>query len=140
MIREIDGILAGVESQVREILKAESVTGRIHFHVYGKDGVMGALEPEKRVRSHELGIVIEAVGATQEDADAVCSLTRSTLLHYGYPGRISTAGQPGLPLLPLRRQNGRGLRVLALPPDARRPAGASSRSGPSGFRGGKEST
>ena len=100
MIREIDGILAGVESQVKEILKAESVTGRIHFHVYGKDGVMGALEPEKRVRSHELGIVIEAVGATQEDADAVCSLTRSTLLHYGYPGRISTAGNLALPFSP----------------------------------------
>ena len=100
MIREIDGILAGVKSQVKEILKAESVSGRIFFHVYGKDGVMGALEPEKRVRGHELGIVIEAVGPTQDDADAVCSLTRSTLLHYGYPGRISTAGNLALPFSP----------------------------------------
>ena len=100
MIRGIDGILAGVESQVRDILKAESVRGRIHFHVYGRDGVMGALEPEHRIRSHELGIVIEAVGPTQEDADAVCSLTRSTLLHFGYPGRISTAGNLALPFSP----------------------------------------
>ncbi len=100
MIRGIDGILAGVESQVRDILKAESVGGRIHFHVYGRDGVMGALEPEHRIRSHELGIVIEAVGPTQEDADAVCSLTRSTLLHFGYPGRISTAGNLALPFSP----------------------------------------
>ena len=100
MIREIDGILAGVKSQVKEILKAESVSGKIFFHVYGKDGVMGALEPEKCVRGHELGIVIEAVGPTQDDADAVCSLTRSTLLHYGYPGRISTAGNLALPFSP----------------------------------------
>ncbi len=100
MIREIDGILAGVKSQVKDILKAESVAGRIFFHVYGKDGVMGALEPEKSVRGHELGIVIEAVGPTQDDADAVCSLTRSTLLHYGYPGRISTAGNLALPFSP----------------------------------------
>jgi len=100
MIREIDGILAGVETQVRQILEAEAGGARIHFHVYGRDGVMGALEPERRIRSHELGIVIEAVASTQEAADAVCSLTRSTLLHYGYPGRISTAGNLALPFSP----------------------------------------
>ncbi len=100
MIREIGPILAGVESQVKDLLEAEKVEGRIFFHVYGRDGVMGALEPEKRIRSHELGLVIEAVGPTQEAADAVCSLTRSTLLHYGYPGRISTAGNLALPFSP----------------------------------------
>jgi hypothetical protein len=100
MIREIGGILAGVESQVKDILRSEKVEGRIFFHVYGKDGVMGALEPEKKVRGHELGIVIEAVGPTQAAADSVCGLTRSTLLHYGYPGRISTAGNLALPFSP----------------------------------------
>jgi hypothetical protein len=100
MIREIDSILAGVEAQVRDLLKAEAVEGRIQFHVYGKDGVMGALEPEHRIRGHELGIVIEAVGPTQAAADSVCSLTRSTLLHFGYPGRISTAGNLALPFSP----------------------------------------
>ena len=100
MIRNIDGILEGVEARSADILKAEASGGRIHFHVYGKDGVMGALEPERRIRSHELGIVIEAVAPTQEEADALCSLTRSTLLHYGYPGRISTAGNLALPFSP----------------------------------------
>ena len=100
MIREIGPILAGVEAQVRDLLKAEAVEGRITFHVYGKDGVMGALEPEHRIRGHELGIVIEAVGPTQAAADSVCSLTRSTLLHFGYPGRISTAGNLALPFSP----------------------------------------
>jgi len=100
MIREIDGILAGVDAQVHDLLKAERVEGRIFFHVYGKNGVMGGLEPEKHIHSHELGIVIEAVGPTQAAADSVCSLTRSTLLHYGYPGRISTAGNLALPFSP----------------------------------------
>ncbi|MGD0781559.1 MAG: 3-methylaspartate ammonia-lyase, partial [Candidatus Aminicenantales bacterium] len=30
----------------------------------------------------------------------LCSLTRSTLLHYGYPGRISTAGNLAFPFSP----------------------------------------
>jgi len=100
MIREIDPVLAGVEAQVRDILRAERIEGRIRFHVYGRDGVMGALEPVKTVRGHELGIVIEAVGPTQAAADSACSLARSTLLHYGYPGRISTAGNLALPFSP----------------------------------------
>jgi hypothetical protein len=100
MIGKIDDILAGVETQVRDILKVKAAGGRIQFHVYGKDGVMGALEPDRRARSHELGIVIEAVGPTQEAADSLCSVTRSTLLHYGYPGRISTAGNLAFPFSP----------------------------------------
>ncbi len=54
---------------------------------------MGELEPTPPVAGHELGLVIEAVGPTQEVADTICSFARSTLLHYGYPpGRKSTAG------------------------------------------------
>ena len=44
--------------------------------------------------------VIEAVGSTQETADAICGTTRSTLLHYGYPDRISTAGNLAFPFSP----------------------------------------
>jgi hypothetical protein len=138
MIREIDGILAGVESQVKDILKAEKVEGRIFFHVYGKDGVMGALEPEKKVRGHELGIVIEAVGPTQAAADSVCGLTRSTLLHYGYPGRISTAGNLALPFSPSDAKMGEVFEfsVYHLMPVAR-PDAFPARTVV--FRGGKES-
>jgi hypothetical protein len=40
------------------------------------------------------------VAPTPEGADSLCSLTRSTLLHYGYPGRISTAGNLAFPFSP----------------------------------------
>ncbi|HQG27772.1 MAG TPA: 3-methylaspartate ammonia-lyase, partial [Candidatus Ozemobacteraceae bacterium] len=38
--------------------------------------------------------------ATQEAADTLCSVTRSTLLHYGYEGRIATAGNLAFPFSP----------------------------------------
>jgi hypothetical protein len=106
MIKGIDAILREVSAQVGDILKREKIGGRIHFHVYGKNGVMGVLEPEKKTRSYELGIVIEAVAPTQDGADSLCSLTRSTLLHYGYPGRISTAGNLAFPFSPSDVQMG----------------------------------
>ncbi len=52
---------------------------------------MGALEPCGEA-GHEIGIVLEVVASTQELANAICATARSTLLHYPYAGRKSTAG------------------------------------------------
>lgn len=92
MIEKIDEIIAAVQKRVADLLKSNPISGQVFFHIYGKNGVMGKLEPCKKVTAHELGIVMEVVAPTQDAADTICSLTRSTLLHYGYPGRISTAG------------------------------------------------
>lgn len=100
MIEKIDSIIDAVDKRVDMLLKNENIHGQVFFHIYGKDGVMGKLEPCKEIKSHELGIVMEVVAPTQEAADTICSLTRSTMLHYGYPGRISTAGNLAFPFSP----------------------------------------
>ncbi len=100
MIGKIDEIIAGVEKQVRSILERENVDGKIFFHIYGKNGVMGALEPQRHITSQELCIIIETLCDTQEKADSICSVARSTMLHYGYEGRIATAGNLALPFSP----------------------------------------
>ena len=61
---------------------------------------MGALETNREITSHEIGIVIDVVADTQEHSAAACSVARSTLLHYGYPGRIATAGNLAFPFSP----------------------------------------
>ena len=101
MIREIDRTIAAVRENVAEIYKNQSWDYRLNFIVYGKDGVMGPLEPHPGTESaHELGIVIEAVAETQALADTVCATARSTMLHYGYSGRIATAGNLAFPFSP----------------------------------------
>jgi hypothetical protein len=99
MVRDIASIIEAVQGQVAS-LSAGKLRGEMHFHLYGRDGVMGPTEPVRETGSHELGIVIEAVSPTQEEADSLVSVTRSTLLHYGYPGRISTAGNLAFPFSP----------------------------------------
>ena len=37
---------------------------------------------------------------TQEESDTICSFARSTMLHYGYEGRVSTAGNLAFPFSP----------------------------------------
>lgn len=66
---------------------------------YGLDGVMGALEPVQQP-AHELGLLVDAVGETPEIAETVCAMARSLLLHWGYPGRIATAGNMAFPFSP----------------------------------------
>jgi hypothetical protein len=100
MIESIDQILETVRTRVEETLRQEKIEAQLFFHIYGKNGVMGPMEPETGTLSHEIGILIEVVGETAEMADTVCSITRSTLLHYGYPGRISTAGNLAFPFSP----------------------------------------
>ena len=99
MIASIESILETVRARVANILGSEA-RAQVFFHLYGKNGVMGELEPLKNTSAHELGIVIEVLGETQDEANTVCSLTRSTLLHYGYPGRVATAGNLAFPFSP----------------------------------------
>ncbi len=61
---------------------------------------MGDLEPIKGINGHEIGLIIEAVADTQEAANTICSFARSTMLHYGYNGRVSTAGNLAFPYSP----------------------------------------
>ena len=100
MIASLDGILDEVKARVDELLAKENVDARVFFHVYGKCGVMGVLEKTAHADPHEAGILLEVLADTQEGADTVCSITRSTLLHYGYEGRIATAGNLAFPFSP----------------------------------------
>lgn len=74
-------------------------TARIDFIVYGRDGVLGKGEPSSET-PHEVGIVIEAVANSQEEAAAACAMARSSLLHYHYTGRKSTSGNLAFPFAP----------------------------------------
>jgi hypothetical protein len=73
---------------------------RIIFHIYGKNGVMGELEPQKEITSHEVCLILEVVAREQELANTICAFARSTLMHYSYQGRIATAGNLAFPYAP----------------------------------------
>lgn len=99
-ISRVENILEALRGRVDENLSGADMHYTLDFIVYGKNGVMGALEPNTSITSHEIGIVIDVVADTQEEADTVCSVARSTLLHYGYEGRIATAGNVAFPYSP----------------------------------------
>jgi len=98
MISQIESIQEDARCQVAAYY-SEYDEYTIRFINYGINGVMGKLEPEKG-KPHEVGVIIDVLAGSQEMADAICSTTRSTLLHFGYEGRKSTAGNLAFPFAP----------------------------------------
>jgi len=101
MMEQMDNIIKGVKERVADNFKDRDVKYDLSFIVYGRDGVMGALEPLRNSpKSHEFGIVIEAIADAQGLANTICATARSTMLHYGYEGRRATAGNLAFPYSP----------------------------------------
>ena len=100
MISEIDTIVMDVKERVKDNFNLKDGEYFLDFKLYGINGVMGIFENLPKEVPNELCIVIEAVADTQEESDTICSFARSTMLHYGYEGRVSTAGNLAFPFSP----------------------------------------
>jgi hypothetical protein len=101
MISRIDEIVDGVKARVRNNFQSFGITDFfLDFKIYGKNGVLAMFDLKDTEPGRELCIVIEAVAKTQELANTICGFARSTMLHYGYEGRVSTAGNLAFPFSP----------------------------------------
>jgi hypothetical protein len=70
----------------------EGVDYHIVFRVYGRDAVMGPLEPQKNITSHELGIIMEIIAPTKELAHEICYFGKYGMVWCNYPGRMTISG------------------------------------------------
>ncbi|MDO4727362.1 MAG: acyclic terpene utilization AtuA family protein [Porphyromonadaceae bacterium] len=101
MISKIDSITQSVRERVVNNFENYGIKDFfLDFKVYGKNGVMAMFNRPGESHSDELLIIIEAVADTQEQANTICGFARSTMLHFGYEGRISTAGNLAFPFSP----------------------------------------
>jgi hypothetical protein len=64
----------------------------VYFHVYGRDGVMGYLEPRPEVLGREVAVVVEVAAPTVELAREVCALGSRDLFYARLPVVKGTAG------------------------------------------------
>jgi hypothetical protein len=100
MIRELDGLLAQMRERAEQRFGIAAGGIHIMFRVYGRDAVMGALEPLRHVQPHEVGLVIDVVAPAQELATGVAMYVRGMLQHASYPGIVTTAGNMAYPFSP----------------------------------------
>jgi len=87
IIRQLDPWLAKIKAYIAKNVSA--VLGdalkpddyKIVFHIYGRNAVMGPLEPHPETLPQEVGIVVEATAPTQALATKIAQMCRQPLLH-----------------------------------------------------------
>lgn len=99
MIRELEGLLAETQVRTEERFAMQAGGMRLRFRVYGRDAVMGQLEPGGPA-PREIGLMIEALAPSQELANAVVMYSRGHLQHAHYDGILTTAGNMAYPFSP----------------------------------------
>ena len=72
----------------------------VNWRAYGRDAVLGDRDPDRQKAPHEVGLMIEAIAETQETANTVLALLRSSALHCPFEGRTTTAGNLAFPFSP----------------------------------------
>jgi hypothetical protein len=96
-ISRIDELVNKAVEEARSVF--EGVSFNVWVHVYGRNAILKESEPERRP-CHEVAILLDVVGESPETAKAVASYIRSRILHIGWPGRKTTAGNIALPFSP----------------------------------------
>jgi hypothetical protein len=82
----LDSIRRYIEGSIARVMDID-VDGdryRIGFQIYGRNAVMGELEPMRQT-GHEVGIVCTTLAPTQEEATDMAKLCRQPLLHAPIP-------------------------------------------------------
>ncbi|WP_372620346.1 acyclic terpene utilization AtuA family protein [Falsiroseomonas sp.] len=106
ILRQLDSWLAAMQSRfadrVQEVFRGRVAPGdyAIRVRIYGRDGVMGKLEPRAAELGHEVCLLITVTAADQKTAKAIAKSFAHFALHFPIPewgGLISGLAFPFTP-------------------------------------------
>src|SRR5438270_10442903 len=89
-IEHIDDVIAWARAQAKEQLGPGG--WELHFTVYGRNAILGELEPLKASPAHELGIVVQAIAPSRELAEEACMIGTRQMFYARLPEVKGTAG------------------------------------------------
>jgi Acyclic terpene utilisation family protein AtuA len=97
ILGRLDEWLAAVLDRTRKTVKTVLGVGpegyTLAVHAYGRDAVMGAIEPARGTTPHEVGIVFEVLAPDQHLATEIVKVARQPFLHFPVPewsGAVTT--------------------------------------------------
>lgn len=95
-IANVDRVIEWAKTQVRERFGASGY--ELHYTVYGRDGVMGELEPLRDKPGHELCVLVQGVAPSSEMAEEVAMIGLRQMFYARLPDVKGTAGSVAFPL------------------------------------------
>jgi hypothetical protein len=95
-IARIDEAVAWAKGKLVERFGEMGERYDVHYHLYGRNGVMGSLDPNPPRHPHELGIVVETVCQDAALGEEICALAARNLFFARLPNMKGTAGAAAL--------------------------------------------
>ncbi|MBN6885097.1 acyclic terpene utilization AtuA family protein [Cytobacillus horneckiae] len=89
-IKHIDKVITLCKEQVEA--EFPNINYHLNFRIFGKDGVMGEMEPIQEIKSHELCIIVEGIAETKEIAEAITLMGTRQIFYARLPEVKGTAG------------------------------------------------
>lgn len=89
-IAHVDEVIAWARNKVRERFGDDGYG--LHYTVYGRDGIMGKLEPLRDRPGHELCILVQGVAPNAEMAEEVCMTGTRQMFYARLPQVKGSAG------------------------------------------------
>ncbi|HET9045806.1 MAG TPA: acyclic terpene utilization AtuA family protein [Casimicrobiaceae bacterium] len=89
-IAHVDEVIGWAREKVRE--RFGDTGYELHYTVYGRDGIMGELEPMRDRPAHELCILVQGVAPTRAMAEEVCMIGTRQMFYARLPDVKGSAG------------------------------------------------
>ena len=95
-VANVDRVIGWAREQVRARFGDSGY--ELHYNVYGRDGVMGDLEPLRDQPGHELCVMVQGVASTREMAEELTMIGLRQMFYARLPDVKGTAGSVSFPL------------------------------------------
>lgn len=95
-IANLDRVISWAREKVQERFGESGY--QLHYNVFGRDGVMGELEPQRDQVGHEVGVMVQGVAPTREMAEELTLTGLRQMFYARLPDVKGTAGSVSFPL------------------------------------------
>ncbi len=112
LIAKLDEYIAGCTEQTLALADQQDIS--LNWIVYGRDGVMGEMEPERDHVGHEVGILAQVLAPSQEVAHDVAALLEARMIGFSYSGAKTRTANVAFPFSPLVNDTGAVYRFSVL--------------------------
>ncbi|GFZ86753.1 3-methylaspartate ammonia-lyase [Compostibacillus humi] len=89
-LQHIDDVIHFARAQTEKEFQGKEY--HLHFHMFGKNGVMREMEPVKNITPHELGIVVEGIAKDKTLAEELTLFATRQIFYARLPEVKGTAG------------------------------------------------
>ncbi|MFB6310224.1 MAG: acyclic terpene utilization AtuA family protein [Salinirussus sp.] len=99
IVDRLEDLAEETHERVRTMADVPPDSYTLNVRAYGTGGAT-LFPADEPATPEECGVIIDAVGETQEIADTVCGFARSSLLHLPFEGRVNAGGNLAFPFSP----------------------------------------